>query len=685
MTDPGRPLSRIVSETLIRWLFLPGLVGLMIGIIVLGASRTRAVSESRRQYAETVARYVSSYLSSSARLLDYAAARSTEADSVAELELLMQATDRFHRIALLDADGRALWSVPAEAQPTSFAALMRPSSEEPGIEVTVPYYGSSASGVVVGLVSSGGPEGHLIAELRLGALQGYMQDILAGAAGAEAFVLDSYGNVVAHPDMRAVEEQANLGQLDIMYALNSAESASRFERMNGGLKVLSGAREPLSDWRVVLAQDAWVLYAPLFSQLGISIVALLLLFGLVAYVFDRRLEGIVIAPLEEFARAMATVEGGAGLPRISPARAATFSELRELYERFAGMADAIREREAQLGASEERWHFALEGAGDAVWDWDPLSDVVFVSARFTQMLGYSDDDGPNSRAGFIEIIHEDDRDSMQADIDRMLAGEIEMISRECRYRRTDGSFRWFLTRGKVMEWAEDGRPARIIGTHTDVTAQKAGEEALRRAADEKVSMLKEIHHRVKNNLNVASSLLSLQADSIETVSQAREALTESRNRIYSMARVHEELYKSDNLSTIDMKDYVEAVSRELMGTYMADGRVRMDIDVVEVDLDITHAVPCGIIINELLTNALRHAFPEGRTGTVRLSLRQGEGECGVELIVRDDGIGVPDDFTQETAESLGLRLVHTLGEQLDATLTMRVDQGTEFRLCWAGE
>jgi two-component sensor histidine kinase len=209
------------------------------------------------------------------------------------------------------------------------------------------------------------------------------------------------------------------------------------------------------------------------------------------------------------------------------------------------------------------------------------------------------------------------------------------------------------------------------------------EHAARVSLKEKEVLLKEIHHRVKNNLQVISSLLNLQARYLADPA-AREIFNETQNRVLSIALVHEKLYQSPNLSHVNFAEYASALVDNLFHTYNANSRgIARTIDVGGAQLPIDVAIPCGLIVNELVTNALKHAFPSGRTGTLQIILKETEPRR-FELLVADDGIGLPKDLEPRQTQSLGLDLVFTFAEQLEATVDITRDSGTRFSLRFSG-
>lgn len=208
-----------------------------------------------------------------------------------------------------------------------------------------------------------------------------------------------------------------------------------------------------------------------------------------------------------------------------------------------------------------------------------------------------------------------------------------------------------------------------------VEVERAARQAeLEASLREKEVLLKEIHHRVKNNLQVVSSLLQLQAGYVEDEA-TRSVFDESQARIRSMALVHEKLYQTKDLANIDFGDYVRDLVSGLIGSFGARAAgVSVDVQAVSIPLDVDRAIPAGLIINELVNNCFKHGFSGGRTGRIDVHL-SGGGSSPIQLIVRDDGVGWPTDFNPEKSASLGLRLVHILAKQLRATLQVQNDHG----------
>jgi PAS domain S-box-containing protein len=216
----------------------------------------------------------------------------------------------------------------------------------------------------------------------------------------------------------------------------------------------------------------------------------------------------------------------------------------------------------------------------------------------------------------------------------------------------------------------------------DVTERLAADEKLQQALREKGALLKEIHHRVKNNLQVISSLLGLQFRDAKDES-VREMFQDSQNRIRSMALLHEILYQSNTFARVNLPDYIRQIATHLFNSYGIGGdRIRLLTNLEKMSLNVDAAVPCGLIINELVSNSLKHAFPDGREGQVRIELVSPQSGMA-QLVVADNGVGLQNGIDWATARSLGWRLVRSLAEQLGAEVEVKSGSGTEIQLSFA--
>ena len=253
-----------------------------------------------------------------------------------------------------------------------------------------------------------------------------------------------------------------------------------------------------------------------------------------------------------------------------------------------------------------------------------------------------------------------------------------------RLRKDDTIINVSITLSPVFDIT--GKLVAISGIVRDVTERTKAEEAL---ANLEIARKKEIHHRIKNNLQVISSLLDLQADKFDNP-KVIEAFRESQNRVISMALIHEELYKGEGTDTLDFSTYIGELAENLFQTYsLSNKNIHLSMDLEEnafFDMDV--AVPLGIIVNELVSNSLKHAFPDRDRGEIQIKLCREEEKCKREgsksaifvLTVSDNGVGIPQNLDIENLDSLGIQLVTTLVEQLDGELELKRKNGTEFTM-----
>jgi len=233
---------------------------------------------------------------------------------------------------------------------------------------------------------------------------------------------------------------------------------------------------------------------------------------------------------------------------------------------------------------------------------------------------------------------------------------------------------------KIAHDVSESKRAKVtlLDAEEQMRKQRAALERQEKSLREKEALLREIHHRVKNNLQVVSSLLALQMRGASNPETAK-SLRESQNRIHSLALLHETLYQSDNLAAVDFPEYIHCLADHLFRSYGLGERVRCRVDLDPLCLNMDAALPCGLIINEVISNSLKHGFPDGQRGEVRIVLRANPPGT-ISLLLADDGVGIDGHVDWTTTRSLGLRLVRTLAKQLSAHLEIDSRNGTEVRL-----
>lgn len=333
--------------------------------------------------------------------------------------------------------------------------------------------------------------------------------------------------------------------------------------------------------------------------------------------------------------------------------------------------------EAALRESEQKFRALAETAPAAIAVFQG-EEFVYVNSPAVSLFGYSE--AELLRMKFWELGHPESRETIR---ERGLArqrGESPSGRCEHRFVKKNGETGWVMVSAATIEYG--GKPA-AIAVYVDITESKHAEESMRGVIEEKVVLLKEVHHRVKNNLQIISSLLDLQSDCLrDELSLA--IIRESQNRIRSMALVHEKLYKSGDLAAIDFTSYMEDLLSFLFSSYEGGtGRISLMVDIGRVSLDIDWAIPCGLIINELVSNALKYAFPDDRRGEIAICFAVDEDDW-ITFRVSDNGVGLPPALDPWQTETLGLQLVCLLVRQLQGEISLAQQDGTTFTIRFWG-
>jgi PAS domain S-box-containing protein len=374
---------------------------------------------------------------------------------------------------------------------------------------------------------------------------------------------------------------------------------------------------------------------------------------------EVRLTGVDFKPLEVRVRCK---DGGNRFALVSASPlAATFSQthlvlLYDITERRKG-EQVTRERD-------QRFRDLVEATDGIVWEADVQSfDFLSVSQNAERMLGYPAKDW--LLPGFwAEHIYAPDREWAVAHCAACTA-RLENYDFEYRFVAHDGRVVWL--RDSVRVGAVDGRPRWLRGLMVDITSLKLAEENLCSALQEKTALLNEVHHRVKNNLQVITSLLRLEVGR-STEPAVCSVLDDMKGRIRSMALLHESLYRTGTFASVDLGAYLKQLCMQAFRSNDSnDGSVRLELDLAPLAISLDQATPAGLLVNELISNCLKHAFVDGRSGVVQVSLQQ-QSDRQWCLRVADTGVGLADDFDVRRAQSLGLQLVSDLATQMDGVL-----------------
>ncbi len=344
----------------------------------------------------------------------------------------------------------------------------------------------------------------------------------------------------------------------------------------------------------------------------------------------------------------------------------------EAYHMLGTMSDVspVRQTMSKLSESEERFRILIENSADGIILLDKRSKVMFVSPSVTSIIGYQPEELMNT--SILSLLHESEARKYAFTFGRLVVESGRRENLLGRFRHKNGE--WVYIEGMVTNLLDNSNVKALVANFRNVTDRMNADERLRRSLQEKEILLKEVHHRVKNNMQVISSLLNLQSASLKnerTLSMFRE----SQNRVKSMALVHEILYQSQDIASVNFSLYVKQMSASLQKSFGARARdITVKVKVPNIVLDIDEAIPCGLIVNELISNSIKYAFPKRSDGLIAVELKRKKNS--LVLTVRDNGVGLP--AKAERSQSLGLTLVRALSEQLKGELTVSVDRGTIF-------
>lgn len=335
-----------------------------------------------------------------------------------------------------------------------------------------------------------------------------------------------------------------------------------------------------------------------------------------------------------------------------------------------------KETELKLRESEERFRGIFENAAVGIFMRGLNGRLITANSTCEKILGYSLEE--LKRLTFIDITHPDDHRKSLDSYQPLLEGLKSSYRIEKRFICKDGSTLWGdLSVSAVID--HHGNLSATMGVLVDINSRRLAEEQLRASLKEKEVLLKEIHHRVKNNLAIVSGLLRLQSrDSKDEYHQ--QMFIEAQERIMSMALAHEKLCNSNNLALVDMREYTNELLKHLnFAAFQTNAIVSVNKDINPIELELDHAVLIGLILNELVSNAFKHAYKGRERGELFVQIRQLEGN-GCELSVKDNGVGVPENIDIHNPGTLGLKLIQLLTTQLGGSMALHRDQGTEITI-----
>ena len=349
----------------------------------------------------------------------------------------------------------------------------------------------------------------------------------------------------------------------------------------------------------------------------------------------------------------------------------------ELRRRNAELEDIKNDQTKIIEAMQEffeRYEALFERSIYGIYLHDLKGKFIDANKAALNLLGYSKEEIPS--LDLAALLSEDQLQKAFESIEAAAESGPQQEPVEYRLRRKDGRYVWAVVEGTVIY--REGKPYAIQGVVIDITKRKKAEEKIKASLREKEVLLKEVHHRVKNNMQIISSLFSLQSAQTRDP-QIINTLKECQNRIRSIALIHGRLYQYGDFAKVDFAEYVQNLASHLYSSYgINSNTIKLELIIKDIYLDLNTAIPCGLIINELVTNSMKHGFPDGRKGKIKIhihSLNKGK----YEMIISDNGIGLAEDIDFNETESLGLHLVNILAkDQLGGDIKLDRTQGTHF-------
>jgi PAS domain S-box-containing protein len=346
---------------------------------------------------------------------------------------------------------------------------------------------------------------------------------------------------------------------------------------------------------------------------------------------------------------------------------------------YEGTVEDITKRklmEKALIGSEEKYSSVVENSNDAIII-HQQGIIKFANQPTQQITGFSV--GELIGKNIMDFVHPDYRELILKYHANRLSGKDIPNLYEIDIVKKDKTIIPVEVNATLINFG--GQKSGLV-FFRDIQKRKQAERKIKTSLKEKEILLKEIHHRVKNNLQVLASLLNIQSAQMNN-EEVREIFRKNIQRISSIAQVHEKLYVSKNFASINFKEYIETVSAELFNSYRIESQIDLETDLEDISLGLDDAIPCGLIINELITNSLKYAFPNKEKGKIKISLKK-ETDDLFQLIVQDNGIGVPEGFDFEQTKSFGLHLVKILSEQINGEATLENKNGTIGKINFKG-
>ncbi len=342
----------------------------------------------------------------------------------------------------------------------------------------------------------------------------------------------------------------------------------------------------------------------------------------------------------------------------------------DVGRRIVELEQSLNARVKELTDSRERFRSIVENANDIIYTLHENGDFYYVSPNWTDILGHDLKDVVGHK--FEDFVHPEDLASCYTFLDYVRRTGKKKSGIEYRVRHKNGSWRWHTTNGSVIN-NSTGMPVEYLGVARDITERKISEERIKALLVEKDILLKEVHHRIKNNMNTVMSLLSLQAETL-TDKSAKAALADAESRVQSMMVLYDNLYRSVNFTDLSLKSYLSMLVDTIVKNFTYRFTVRVEKEIEDFEINARLLQPLGIILNELITNIMKYAFTGRDEGTIRVSCTR-EGPL-VRIVIRDNGNGMPEEIDFDRTTGFGLQLIYLLTQQIGGSVSIERGEGT---------
>lgn len=695
-----RSFSTWFNRLLFFWVLLPVLGLLLAAGLFSGWYQWQQLRRSHRMLSFSIARYVNGFLVQAASGLNLLERRMHDhTDPSRVLEEFSLNNPLFDRVILFSSSTNVVAVYPGKTSRPDYGPLLESSGNGPeGTRLTTVYFARRDGQLTVGLYKRLADRRMLLGELKLSTLQRFVYRIQLDESRRQVFVTDQYGNLIAHPDFRQVQRRENFGFLRVFR--KKSPDGYTVEPYSGALWLFRIVPIERTHWRVVVGfpfRRLWLpvlqIFAAVFLTVGIAA-------GAMVAVVRSRVRRKVSAPLEELSGQAVALQLNREAAAVT--EEAGITELQQLTEKFVEMNRAVREREQHLSENRSRLNLALSGADLGSWDWHiPTGDAVF-DRRWAGMLGYRLSELQQHFDTFKHLLHPEDLDAVEQALQEHFSGKTVQYEVEVRMLTRDGSWRWILARGRVVERDDAGAPVRMSGTHLDITARKqiehdliAARDAAEQASRAKSSFLALITHEIRTPLNAIIGYTrlmlerqeELNRERLSSVQRSAQALLALVNSILDFSRFEisrpEPVWRPVDLGSLaaEAEDFFALEAQQRGLTYT----VRVD-----------ETLPPSIVsdanrLRQILLNLITNAFKFTGEGEVSVVMEPAENGAGLLIRVADSGPGIPaheqalifEPFKQ--AESglqrrfggvgLGLAIARQSAELLGGTITVESEPG----------